>query len=202
MKKLSGMIALGMTLAMMLGTTAFADESNGTDFESSTPGVVVSTTVQQDVKTTALEKAGTLLTVPDGMEVQEVASFDLDGVVPADGVVEVRNVGVKADGTTYKALHLLKDGTWKVHDVEVVSDGVIRIKGIDQYSPFILVTYVEEVGEEESSDEGSSANQSAAAPAAAQAPKTGETVPATVVIALTAMAGAVLVGSKKVGMER
>ncbi len=208
MKKLSSMIALGLTLSMLMGMTVFASDSpSGNALPTAPEGsnYTVNEFNLSDSKTTEEQAMAALPAEAKAQNAKEVMRFDLTGTsAPPNNEVKLTGISVVKlnDGKIYKALHFV-DGAWKVHDVEVTGDGAITIKGVTKFSPFILVSYTEP--EEEEEDNGYYVD-TVAAPASATgtpvSPKTGETFPAAVAVMFAALAGAAAVGARKIGMNR
>ncbi len=206
MKKLSSMLALSLVLAMVLGMTAFAAGSADTQVDSATEGVTVGQMEDLSEAQTQSLAQKVVESIPAGSKDQPpitVCSIDLNGTVPKDGKVTLAVKGITVEtaaNNVYKALHLV-DGVWNVHPVTVNSDGTITISGIDSFSPFVIVAY-EKAGETSSNKSSGSKSSGSEKTDEAVSPKTGETVPVEVMVAMIALFGAAAVGTRKVLAER
>lgn len=211
MKKLSSMLALSLALVMVLGMTAFAAGSPDTEVKAKSGTI---TNVKQGTTQINLDaaKAETdTLGVPEGAAAGATAdlvgAFELEGTPDGDKV-ELEFTGLNFDEFVYIAMHLDESTQeWTRHEVTKVDANTIMISGLTTLSPFVIYGYsirlTSDGGNTTPTTPGTTTTtNSAATTTTPLSPKTGETVPVAALIALLAMVGAAVVGTKKVIAER
>lgn len=193
MKKLSSMLALSLALAMVMGMTAFASDSQDTENNTGSEVVVVPETpgVTANVVTVEYDENGAtdlgdVLTeeeydklwekinegIPAGAKETEnltlAAVIELGGDVPEDGIVRLASNIIPNEGLVYYAYHY-KDGVCEVLNVEINEDGTITIYGVTGFSPFIIVGWEKDPNyqppkePDKTGESGNSGNNGAAA---------------------------------------
>lgn len=205
MKKLSTMLALGLSLALTFGMTAFAAESPSTGAVGIKPGAsatnaageVVSVTVEENVSEKAVSAAteDTVKSVLDtDSEVAVVSVFEVKAGGASNVTVTFTFPTLDVDNYDYWVLHF--DGTkWEKDSVKVESVTATSITAtFSSLSPVAIVSEAKDGDDDDDDDTEAVTTTAAGTPAS---PKTAETAPVAGVIALAAIAGAV-VATKKV----
>lgn len=207
MKKLSTMLALGLSLALTFGMTAFAAESPNT--EAVGPKVeAAATNAAGEAVTVKVEEKVDKAAVAAATEETVKAVLDTDSEVEVVSVFEVNAGGasnvtvtftfptgkLNVDDYDFWVLHF--DGTkWEKDSVKVESVTADSITAtFSNLSPVAIVAEAKDGDDDDDDDTEVVTTTAAGTPAS---PKTAETAPVAGVIALAAIAGAV-VATKKV----
>lgn len=214
MKKLSKMLALGLAMALTFGMTVCAAESTGTATSSaeseaqydkvtgaaSESGKVELLVVSKESYDAAEKIVADLVKGDDYESASIIAAADvklseLTAAEISKGVSVTLNVSAVKEGNNYVALHQKADGSWETLPVEVVADGVVKIK-FTSLSPVVLVQVEKADVDDDDDDAEKAVEETPAADGTVASPKTGETLPVAGVMAVICLTGAVVCAKK------